>query len=66
MVAIGMQAHVTILDADLGRLRELELVLAGRVTLIYATGWPSPNRSRRGGPGHRRGPAGPGPGRRIW
>ena len=37
VVAIGMQAHVTVLDADLGRLRDLELVLDGRVALIYAT-----------------------------
>ena len=37
MVAIGMQAHVTILDTDLERLRELELVLGGRVTLLYST-----------------------------
>jgi len=37
VVAIGMQAHVTVLDADLGRLRDLEMVLDGRVALIYAT-----------------------------
>jgi alanine dehydrogenase len=32
-----MQAHVTVLDSDIARLRDLELVLRGRVTLIYAT-----------------------------
>ena len=37
LVAAGMQAHVTILDANLDRLRELELALAGRVELIYST-----------------------------
>jgi alanine dehydrogenase len=37
LVAAGMQAHVAILDTDLGRLRELELVLAGRVTLLHST-----------------------------
>ena len=37
LVAIGMQAHVTLLDRDLGRLRDLEMVLDGRVALIYAT-----------------------------
>jgi alanine dehydrogenase len=37
IVAAGMQAHVAILDTNLSRLRELELVLAGRVTLLYST-----------------------------
>jgi alanine dehydrogenase len=37
MVAVGIQAHVTVLDVNLTRLRELELVLAGRVTFIYST-----------------------------
>jgi alanine dehydrogenase len=37
MIAAGMQAHVAILDTDLARLRELELVLAGRVTLLHST-----------------------------
>ncbi|HJZ61610.1 MAG TPA: alanine dehydrogenase [Miltoncostaeaceae bacterium] len=37
MIAAGMQAHVAVLDVDLTRLRELELVLAGRVTLLYST-----------------------------
>jgi alanine dehydrogenase len=37
MVAVGMQAHVTVVDVDLSRLRDLELVLAGRVTFIYST-----------------------------
>jgi alanine dehydrogenase len=37
LVAAGMQAHVAVLDTDLARLRELELVLAGRVTLLYST-----------------------------
>jgi alanine dehydrogenase len=37
VVATGMQAHVTVLDSDITRLRELELVLRGRVALIYAT-----------------------------
>ena len=37
MVAAGMQAHVAVLDTNLNRLRELELVLAGRVTLLYST-----------------------------
>jgi alanine dehydrogenase len=37
LVATGMQAHVAVMDTDLGRLRELELVLAGRVTLLHST-----------------------------
>ena len=37
IVAAGMQAHVAVVDVDLVRLRELELVLAGRVTLLYST-----------------------------
>jgi alanine dehydrogenase len=37
MVAAGMQAHVTVLDTDLNRLRELEMILAGRVTLLHST-----------------------------
>lgn len=37
MVAAGIQAHVAILDIDLNRLRELEGILAGRVTLLHST-----------------------------
>jgi alanine dehydrogenase len=37
MVAIGMQAHVSVLDTNLDRLRELELVLGGRVELLHST-----------------------------
>jgi alanine dehydrogenase len=37
MVAIGMQAHVSVLDSNLDRLRELELVLGGRVELLHST-----------------------------
>jgi alanine dehydrogenase len=37
MVAAGMQAHVAVVDTNLNRLRDLELVLAGRVTLLYST-----------------------------
>jgi alanine dehydrogenase len=37
LVAAGMQAHVAILDTNLNRLRELELVLAGRITLLHST-----------------------------
>lgn len=37
MVATGMQAHTTVLDLDLERLRSLEGVLGGRVTLLHAT-----------------------------
>jgi alanine dehydrogenase len=37
VVAAGMQAHVVVLDRDVGRLRDLELVLGGRVTLLYST-----------------------------
>jgi alanine dehydrogenase len=37
MVAIGMQAHVSVLDTNLDRLRELELVLGGRVELLYSS-----------------------------
>ncbi len=36
-VAIGMQADVTLVDTDLDRLRDLEMVLAGRVTLLHST-----------------------------
>ena len=37
VVAAGMQAHVTVLDTDLDRLRELEMLLGGRVTLLHST-----------------------------
>ena len=37
VIAAGMQAHVAVLDTDLGRLRELEMALAGRVTLLHST-----------------------------
>jgi alanine dehydrogenase len=37
IVAAGMQAHVAVLDTDLGRLRDLELILPGRVTLLHST-----------------------------
>jgi alanine dehydrogenase len=37
VVAAGMQAHVAVLDTNLTRLRELELVLAGRITLLHST-----------------------------
>ena len=37
VVAAGMQAHVAVLDTNLDRLRELELLLAGRVTLLHST-----------------------------
>jgi alanine dehydrogenase len=37
VIAAGMQAHVAVLDTDLGRLRDLELALAGRVTLLHST-----------------------------
>lgn len=37
MVAAGMQAHVAVVDTNLNRLRDLELVLAGRVTLLFST-----------------------------
>jgi alanine dehydrogenase len=37
VVAAGMQAHVAVLDTNLGRLRELEPTLAGRVTLLHST-----------------------------
>ncbi len=37
MVAVGMQAHVHVLDVNLDRLRDLEMSLAGRVTFIYST-----------------------------
>jgi alanine dehydrogenase len=37
MVAAGMQAHVAVVDTNLNRLRDLDLVLAGRVTLLYST-----------------------------
>jgi alanine dehydrogenase len=37
VIAAGMQAHVAVLDTDLGRLRELELALGGRVTLLHST-----------------------------
>jgi alanine dehydrogenase len=37
IVAAGMQAQVTVLDTDLARLRDLELVLGGRLTLLHST-----------------------------
>jgi alanine dehydrogenase len=37
MVAAGMQGHVAVVDTNLNRLRDLELVLAGRVTLLHST-----------------------------
>ena len=40
MVAAGMQAHVAVLDTDLGRLRELELALGrpGDPAALHAPG----------------------------
>src|SRR5699024_6863659 len=37
VVAAGMQAHVAVLDTDLARLRELDAILQGRVTLLHST-----------------------------
>ena len=37
IVASGMQAQVTVLDIDLHRLRELELVIGGRIELLHST-----------------------------
>ncbi len=37
IIASGMQAHVAVLDIDLGRLRELELVIGGRIELLHST-----------------------------
>lgn len=37
VVATGMQAHVTVLDTDVERMRDLELMLGGRVTFQYST-----------------------------
>ncbi|MCW3028297.1 MAG: alanine dehydrogenase [Solirubrobacterales bacterium] len=37
MIALGMQADVTIFDTDLDRLRELDLIFAGRVDTCYAS-----------------------------
>ncbi|MEQ8833648.1 MAG: alanine dehydrogenase [Miltoncostaeaceae bacterium] len=37
MVATGVQAHTAVLDVDLERLRQLEGILAGRVTLLHST-----------------------------
>ncbi len=37
LIALGMRAHVAIVDIDLIRLRELEVILPGRVTLVHST-----------------------------
>jgi alanine dehydrogenase len=37
LIALGMRAHVAIIDIDLARLRELEVILPGRVTLVHST-----------------------------
>jgi alanine dehydrogenase len=37
MIALGMQAEVTIFDTDLDRLRELDLIFAGRADTCYAS-----------------------------
>lgn len=37
VVAMGMRAHVTVLDTDLNRLRSLERTLGDRVTLLHCT-----------------------------
>ncbi|MCC6830220.1 MAG: alanine dehydrogenase [Thermoleophilia bacterium] len=37
VVATGMQAHVTVLDTDVERMRDLELMMGGRVTFQYST-----------------------------
>jgi len=37
IIASGMQAQVAVLDIDLGRLRELELVIGGRIELLHST-----------------------------
>jgi len=37
IIASGMQAQVTVMDVDLVRLRELELVIGGRIELLHST-----------------------------
>jgi alanine dehydrogenase len=37
VIALGLGAHVTILDRSVDRMRHLEEVLAGRVTLLYSS-----------------------------
>jgi alanine dehydrogenase len=37
VIALGLGAHVTILDRSVDRLRHLEEVLSGRVTLLYSS-----------------------------
>ncbi len=37
VVATGMQAHVTVLDNNVERMRDMELMLGGRVTFQYST-----------------------------
>ena len=38
MIALGLGAHVTILERSVDRMRHLEEVLSGRVTLLYSSG----------------------------
>jgi alanine dehydrogenase len=38
VIALGLGAHVTILERSVDRLRHLEEVLSGRVTLLYSSG----------------------------
>src|SRR3954470_17502904 len=38
VIALGLGAHVTILERSVDRLRHLEEILSGRVTLLYSSG----------------------------
>jgi alanine dehydrogenase len=38
VIALGLGAHVTILERSVDRLRRLEEILSGRVTLLYSSG----------------------------
>ena len=54
LIAVGMQADVWILDKSVERMRDLEMMLDGRITLVHVE--PAPDRAggRRRRPDHRR------------
>ncbi len=54
-IAVGMGAHVTIIDRDLDRLRELDDIFLSKISTLASFGLRHPRRDLRGRPHHRRG-----------
>ena len=55
IIALGLGAQVTILERSIDRMRHLEEVLSGRVSLLMSSSAADRGVGRRGGPRHRRG-----------